>query len=145
MPNWFPCIPGFHHDDVPRDRNDGQPEYDNPSYRSNHAIALVNAEIAPTQFALGTAQFSKPKNGEVFYEVWHKEVEELLKMGKLKSFSAPNQTIVYFDDRTWHQGTPAISGGWRWFGRLSWNTKRIPTNEFRKQVQVYLTNPMQGW
>jgi hypothetical protein len=145
MPGWYPCIPGFHHDDVPRDRAEGQPEYDNPSYRSNHAIGLVNGDICPTQFALGTADFSTPKNDEVCYAVWHKEVTEHLKQGNLKSYSVPSDQVVFFDDRSWHQGTSAVKNGWRWFGRVSWNTARVPTNEIRRQVQVYLENPMQGW
>lgn len=27
MPGFWPCIPGWHHDDVPREREDGQPDY----------------------------------------------------------------------------------------------------------------------
>lgn len=60
MPGWFPCIPGWHHDDVPRERSDGQPNYHNPSYRSEHVMALVGGgssvpvetphECQPTSF-----------------------------------------------------------------------------------------------
>src|SRR5690348_15718886 len=41
MPTWYPCIPGWHHDDVPRSREDGQPNYKNPEYHSEHIAAVV--------------------------------------------------------------------------------------------------------
>jgi hypothetical protein len=148
MKGWFPCIPGFHHDDVPRHTSNGQPNYTDPEYRSQHCMGLVNGEICPTEFAIGTAEFSEIGEDQVAYEVWHKEVEQRLMEGtSLVLHDAPSNKLVYFDDRTWHQGTRAIAGGWRWFGRISWNTARVNniTNEIRRQVQVYLENPMQGW
>jgi hypothetical protein len=30
MPGWYPCIPGWHLDDIPRTRPDGQPDHVNP-------------------------------------------------------------------------------------------------------------------
>lgn len=145
MKDWWPCIPGFHHDDVPRDREDGQPEYDSPSYRSQHAMALFNGGICPTEFALGESDFSDPKNIKMVYREWHKEVSGKIETGKLSLYLAPSNQIVYFDDRTWHQGTQAKADGWRFFIRASWNTKRPILNEMRTQVQVYLSTPFEGW
>ena len=145
MPGWFPCIPGFHHDDVPRGEN-GQPDYINPAYRSNHVMGLVNGDICPTQFALGPASLSIPEN-DIIYKHWHPEVEQLCRDGKLELIDAPSGVLIYFDCDTLHQGQRARDGGWRWFGRLSWNTHRSRnvTNEIRRQVQVYLEYPMEGW
>lgn len=61
MPGWYPAIPGWHHDDVPRAPiptgqhfiTAGQPDYDNPRYRSEHIMGLVNADVCPTQFIVG--------------------------------------------------------------------------------------------
>ena len=62
MPNWYPAIPGWHHDDIPRPTTTlGQPDYDNPSYQSEHIMGLVNADICPTQFISLTKE-----NTEVF-------------------------------------------------------------------------------
>lgn len=145
MPGWFPCIPGFHHDDVPRSRSDGQPNYDDPEYRSLHALALINGDIAPTNFAVGTADFAGVPLGETIYKQWHEEVEEYIASGKLNRVAAPSNQIVIFDDRAWHEGVRAVGNGWRWFGRASWATNRTPTDEIRRQVQVYMENPMEGW
>lgn len=169
MEGWYPCIPGFHHDDVPRYREDGQPwyaqnEYElsiragsgfnadsnlptNKVYRSKHALALVGDDICRTEFALGEAEFNPVGRGEILYKLWHPEVVKHIDQGNLESVDAPMHQVVFFDDRSWHQGTPAKGSGWRWFGRASWDTDRIErcTNEIRTQVQVYLENPMEGW
>ncbi len=142
---FFPCIPGWHHDDVPRSSSNGQPNYHNPEYRSQHVMALANGEICPTQFALGEANFPEINSGQVYYKIWHPIVESKIQNGELELFSAPSNRLIFFDDRSWHQGIKAIGNGWRWFVRASRNTNRKPTNEIRRQVQVYLENPMDGW
>lgn len=145
MPGWFPCIPGYHHDDVPRDREDKQPEYHNPSYRSKHALILFNGDICPTDFAIGEEEFSDPRNHDIIYKQWHKEVMSNIDNKKLEVIKAPSDTVIFFDDRTWHQGTRSVGNGWRLFIRASWDTNRKPTNEIRRQVQVYMEHPMEGW
>ena len=145
MKGWYPCIPGFHHDDVPREREDGQPEYFNPSYRSEHIMALHGGDICPTQFALGESEFECVDLGNIIYKEWHKEVCDKVNSQELSIIKAPSNIMIHFNDRTWHQGVKATDNGWRWFGRASRNTGRKPTNELRKQVQVYLENPMEGW
>jgi hypothetical protein len=145
MPGWWPCIPGWHHDDIPRTRRDGQPNYDTPEYRSVHAMALVNGGICPTEFAIGRCAMPKLPLGTVIYKHWHPLVEALCVNGDLERVSAPSNQIVWFDWQTFHQGIPAVSAGWRWFGRASFETDRKPTNEVRRQVQVYLQFPMEGW
>lgn len=143
---WYPAIPGYHHDDVPRSRpGDSQPNYHNPEYRSEHIMALVNGDICPTQYALGEAEFPDVDQGEVYYKVWHPLVDAKVNSGELTSFSAPTNTLLHFDDRSWHQATKAVSNGWRWFIRATRNTHRPIVNEIRKQVQVYLEFPMEGW
>ena len=155
MPGWFPAIPGFHHDDVPRPEipvgqhfaTAGQPDYDNPRYLSEHIIGLVNAEVCPTEFALGNCFMNAVPDGEVVYRQWHKEVEALLAKGQLTRFVAPDRTLIQFDWQTFHSGTKAVRNGWRWFGRVSRNTDRVKTitNEIRRNAQVYLEFPMEGW
>lgn len=145
MPGWFPCVPGFHLDDIPRELPNGQPNHRNPSYLAEHLLCLVNGEVAPTEFALGLAEFPEIKEGEKYYQVWHPIVEQKIKNGELSKFCAPSNQLIYFNCHTWHQGVKAVKNGWRWFIRCSRNTGRKPTNEIRAQVQVYLEVPMEGW
>lgn len=145
MEGWYPCIPGFHHDDVPRTRSDKQPNYHTPAYKSQHIMALVNGDICPTEFALGQVDLEEPDIGKIIYKEWHPKVQEFIKEGQLDSFRVKSDTLYHFDWQSFHQGTAAVKSGWRWFGRLSWDTDRKIHNEIRNQVQVYLEFPMEGW
>lgn len=155
MPGWYPAIPGYHHDDVPRGDipagqhflTAGQPDYDNPRYLSEHIIGLVNADVCPTHFAIGEATFSEVPEGKTVYKHWHPEVLKHIEDGTLSVFEAPDRTLVQFDHDTWHTGSKAVKNGWRWFGRVSRNTDRVKkiTNEIRVNAQVYLEFPMEGW
>lgn len=155
MKDWFPAIPGFHHDDVPRPKipvgqhfiSAGQPDYDNPRYHSEHILGLVNADVCPTQFALGESTFSMIPDGELIYRKWHEEVLQKLANGDLVSFNAQDRSLYQFDWQTWHTGVKSLGHGWRWFGRVSRKTDRVQgvTNEIRVNAQVYLEFPMDGW
>lgn len=164
MKDWYPCIPGFHHDDVPRIRFDGQPYYPENEdermtaagntrwpqptgdlYRSKHAMGLYGDDICCTEFALGTAPFTPLGFQEILYREWHPEVVAHLETGVLTSYRAPMHKIVHFDDRSWHQGVPSTGAGWRFFIRASWSTDVAPENQIRRQTNVYLENPMEGW
>jgi len=155
MPGWYPAIPGWHHDDVPRAEiptgqhfiTGGQPDYDNPRYKSEHILGLVNAEICPTEFAIGNCLMPKIKEGDLIYREWHKEVEMLIEDNILQKHECEDRYLYYFDWQAFHSGTKAVSNGWRWFGRVSRNTERVNkiTNEIRVNCQVYLEFPMEGW
>ena len=143
MKNWYPCIPGYHHDDVPRSTSTGQPNYLSPEYRSEHLCGLVNAHICPTKFVDDVVNLSEPDETILQYEKWHKEIEALAP----NTYNAESGKYIQFDCDAFHTGTKAVEGGWRWFIHLSRNTDRQKniTNEIRRQVQVYLENPIEGW
>jgi len=155
MPGWYPAIPGYHHDDVPRPEipvgqhfvTAGQPDYDNPRYKAEHIMALVNAEICPTKFIIAECKMPAIPEGELIYRKWHEVVKHLIEEGKVQVVSAPDKQLIYFDWQCFHTGDKAVSNGWRWFGRISRNTERVKkiSNEIRTQVQVYLEFPMEGW
>lgn len=145
MPGWFPCIPGWHHDDVPRTMANGQPNYNSPHYRSRHLMGLVNAQVCPTEFAIGNIRLDLPEEG--VYRTWHPLVEDAVRNGQLNLYRARSGLMYEFDWQTFHQGTRARENGWRWFIRVSKNTDRVSncTNEVRTQTQVYMEFPMEGW
>lgn len=155
MPGWYPAIPGYHHDDVPRPEipvgqhfaTAGQPDYDKPRYKSEHIMGLVNADICPTEFAIGQCEMPKIEDGGLIYREWDAEVKRLIQNGDLTKAKAQDRALYYFDHNTFHTGQKAVGNGWRWFGRISRNTDRTKhiTNEIRQQVQVYLEFPMEGW
>lgn len=155
MPGWYPAIPGWHHDDVPRPEiptgqhfiTAGQPDYDNPKYKSEHILGLVNANICPTEFIIGDCTMPEIPEGELIYRKWHEEVNHLLAFERISKIKSEDRRLYQFDWQTFHTGTKCIENGWRWFGRVSRNTDRINkiTNEIRVNCQVYLEFPMEGW
>lgn len=148
MKGWYPAIPGFHHDDVPRSTLNGQPNYDNPEYNSEHLMGLVNGEICPTVFAVGKMTLPKLYSKDsVIYEEWNKVVDNLVWKRLVREEEAESGKVIYFDCNAMHRVQEAKENGWRWFIRVSRNTHRTRhvTNEVRRQVQVYMSNPTQGW
>lgn len=154
MPGWFPCIPGWHHDDLPRTREDKQPNYFDNSVRAEHAMMLFNGDICPTEFAIGDIELDIPGENEIIYRLWHPKIDLACDTGVLRKQSIPSATVAFFNDRTWHQGTAAKAGGFRFFIRASRhfnaNGERIAkpgilANEQRFQSQVYMPDPYVGW
>lgn len=145
MPGWLTCIGGFHHDDIPRNTPNGQPNYQSPDYLSEHLMGLVNADISPTLFALGEHELPLVTD-DIVYKVWHPLVEQQMTEGILKPYEVSSGKYVQFDWQSMHMGVPVRKNGWRWFVRLSRCTDRQKkiTNEIRKQTQVYL-DPKAGW
>lgn len=147
MPKWYPTIPGFHHDDVPRTRSDGQPNYLNPEYKSEHLTCVINAEICPTLFALGKHVMPDIQTGDIVYKRWHPCVVKQLDQNLLQPYEIKSGDLVEFDWQTMHTAQAARANGWRWFIRASRKTDRTKniTNEIRRQVNVYLEYPIEGW
>ncbi len=147
MEGWYPCIPGWHHDDVPRTRIDKQPNYETPEYYAEHAMLLLNADLAPTEFITGVFNLPEVPIGETVYEKWHKEVDKAYAENPLKYVKeyAPNDRIVVFNSSTFHQGTTAVNSGWRFFIRATKKSKATIKNKIRKNANVYLPAPFAGW
>lgn len=96
-PGIYLGIPGYHHDDIPRTTIDKQPNYSDVEPKAQHCMAVVNAEIAPTEFALGEASFPDIEVGEQYYEKWHPIVENYIAYGQLKSVLVKDRQLVMFD------------------------------------------------
>ena len=145
MEGWFPCIPGWHLDDVPRTRIDGQPDHVNPEYHAEHLMCIVG-DCSKTMFINGDVMLEDVPAGDgTIYEIWHSEIEAMIERGELSATACSTNNLIQFDWQTFHRGSAATHGGWRWFIRATRNTKRIVTNELRRQVQVYLPAVNAGW
>jgi hypothetical protein len=155
MAGWLPCIPGWHLDDIPRTRQDGQPDHANPIYRAEHVLALVG-DCSKTRFLVGELQLQDVADGQLgpggvcpetsIYGKWHEDIEFALEMSaSLKEESAPERRLIQFNDQAFHRGVAATHAGWRWFARVTRGSDRKPLNKIRTQTQVYLPAPNAGW
>lgn len=147
MPGWYPCIPGWHLDDVPRTRADGQPEHDHPAYKSWNVMAIIG-DASITEFIKGDVELADVGFHEgAVYGQWNAEINRQLqsKNCSIAIRQAPDSTMITFKYGAFHRGVPATKFGWRFFIRANYNTARRVMNEIRKQTQVYLPVPEAGW
>lgn len=144
MPGMYPCIPGWHHDDVPRDRSDGQPNYENPIYKSQHCMAIWG-DCSLTEFAIGEYDFSIPPVGMKIYKNISPIVDGLCDNGILNKIIAPEHHLIYFDWNTWHRGAATTKTGFRFFIRATKNSNLKPQNEIRYNANVYMPVLEEGW
>jgi hypothetical protein len=142
MPGFYPCIPGWHHDDVPRTRIDGQPNYDNPEYKSEHLLVVIGNTAMP-QFLRKSAVMPEIPAGKTVYQAWDRIINASFSEDDF--YTVGSGDVYQFDWQTFHRGMSAKLHGWRYFIRFSWNTERKILNEIRNQVQVYLPDPSIGW
>lgn len=144
MPGWWPCIPGWHHDDVPRSTPSSQPNYRNPEYRSVHYAAIVG-DCSRTEY-LATSQLDMPEVVDgVVYGKWNEIINKGIEAGLLHTYQIHPNEIIRFTWQDFHRGMKADKNGWRFFIRASAGTFRPITNEIRRQVQVYMPDPEAGW
>lgn len=144
MPGMFPCIPGWHHDDVPRERSDGQPNYENPSYSAEHCMALWG-DCSLTEFAVGEHEVEIPPLGSKIYKILSPQIEELCLNGTLERMMALPRKQIFFDCQTWHRGAPTTHTGFRFFIRATRNSALQPLNEIRHNANVYMPVIEEGW
>jgi hypothetical protein len=154
MKDWYPSIPGWHCDDVPRLDKYSQPDFSLRDPTVQHFCVLIS-DSQPDPFngsgVSGTEYLIEPTTLAVDpTAVWH-SVDILLNdmlaegvLGATPTSFAKDKHIIQFDQNTLHRTSPARTPGWRLFFRCSL-TYRKPANEIRKQVQVYIPPDKVGW
>ncbi len=158
MRQWYPAIPGWHGDDVPRG-SDGQPVYLGqgegggdvcwrPEWISEHRMVVIDAADAPTgsmtEFASGRLSVPHPylhRPGEAVYAKWSDAIDV---MGQGHRRNVESGRVVHFDGEAMHRAVPARSPGWRYFIRAS-IASYPPENEIRYNANVYLAAVNAGW
>lgn len=152
MPSWYPCIPGWHHDDVLRTRSDGQPDYFELQKRPEvrHVFVVIDALNQPTnsltEYLTTPITLTippEPLHDQTIYGIWNDEINRTI--ADHKTSNVNSSAVWEFGTSDFHRGVPASSFGWRIFIRASKNSTRQVTNEQRTQSQVYLPVPEAGW
>lgn len=145
MPEQYPCIPGWHCDNVPRNYSLGQPDLSQLNEPEYH----ITMHIDSCDDLCNTLFINKPS--VIHYDekrVWG-SIDEYISKNFDESemtVSAKSGQIAIFNRATLHRCEAARDKGWRFFFRLSF-TKGDPKlflNMKRNQVQVYTTSGG-GW
>ena len=147
MKGWYPCIGGWHCDNIPRNTENGQPNYKNPPFVSNLILGVVDVGTGSlTEFLDGPVTLPDPPEDldSPLYGFWSKEINKQLAAGEIQSSIITNRSVIGFDSFTFHRGTPATGSGWRFFIRATTDTPQTAYNEIRQQVNTYI--PVEaGW
>lgn len=155
MPAMVPCIPGWHTDDAPRssDYCGGQPNIFDPEYVTEHLLCVVDAGTGSlTEFLLGPVDAPQQMvesaygaRGTTFYKTMDTLIETGYAGRDCERVHPASGDIVSFDSHSWHRGVPAKSRGFRFFIRITRNSRHKVENEIRSNAQVYITDTSYGW
>lgn len=154
MTGWYPSIPGWHCDDVPRRELYSQPDLSLRDSAVQHFTCLVS-DAQPDVFSgvgvTGTEYLVEPITLAIdptaVWKTADQLVNDMISMGVLGPTATSflkDRDIVQFDQNSLHRASPARVPGWRLFFRCSL-THRKPVNEIRKQAQVYIPADQVGW
>ncbi|MDR5879040.1 hypothetical protein [Caballeronia sp. LZ032] len=155
MPGMVPCIPGWHTDDAPRSKDycDGQPNIFDPEYETRHLLCVVDAGTGSlTEFLRGPVDLDRQvieSHHTAFGTNFYKAVDSQIEYGSVAAdcerVTPLSGDIVEFDVHSWHRGVPAKARGFRFFIRITRNSKHKVENELRSNAQVYITDTSYGW
>ncbi|OXJ32659.1 hypothetical protein CFB82_19940 [Burkholderia sp. HI2714] len=155
MPGMVPCIPGWHTDDAPRSKDycDGQPNIFTPEYVTEHLLCVVDAGTGsltefldgPVELPQGDIERAYKESGRTFYKSADTFIERGLVAKDCVHLQPASGDIVQFDAHSWHRGMPAKARGFRFFIRITRNSKHKVENELRSNAQVYITDTSYGW
>jgi len=145
MRGQYPSIPGWHCDDVPRDKKYAQPDFNLCDEDTQHFLVIISDTkdpancISGTEFITNAREYNLDKNN--IYGSLNTEVQ---KDESKDTRFVREREIVQFNQAAIHRASPAKTSGWRYFFRLSY-THRKPVNEIRNQTQIYVNPDDAGW
>lgn len=145
-PGWYPSIPGWHGDYVPRGEN-GQPDLAAVDPRVQHFMILastVENPVSATEFLCDRVELQVDPDA-----VW-KSVNQQLQTKENRTQRVQQLTWYQFSQDALHQATPATTPGWRLFYRASilpvdHPNAQGPVNVIRRCTQIYMDVKTAGW
>jgi hypothetical protein len=158
MPGFYPCIPGWHTDGVPRGpelnpAGKGAPNiFAQDSMASTRYHLLVTGSGCLTKFLTSPLTLNIPDEPTTdLYKLADGQVRDMFEGRDMCGFtaeSAPSCTVVEFDWWTLHTGVKATKHEWRYLIRVTETDHFTPQTDLRQvirtQQQVYVPESF-GW
>ena len=140
MPEFYPCIGGWHCDTVPRPNGKSQPDISLMREDIFHYLCIIPStpNLSNTEFVTSELMIDVDEN-----LVWRSVNKAVDEAENKVIFKAEDGDVIRFSQSSIHRGTPSTGHGWRYFFRLTF-TEKEPQNKIRHQVQVY-TAPDTSW
>lgn len=142
-PGMYPCIGGWHCDEVPRSVKNGQPIISKIGDDAQHWLVSLatDPKLCPTAFISEQVDLLDGViDPDAVWKSLHKHIES---SHYSKQFAYPGE-VVRHSRSDIHAGTMAEMEGWRFFFKLWFAKPKGINNEIRRQVQVY-TDISGGW
>jgi len=139
MPQFYPCIGGWHCDTVPRATGTSQPNLSLMREDIFHYLCVIPStpNLSNTEFVMDDMIIDVDEN-----LVW-RSVNRAVDTRDKMTMRVGDGDVMRFSQSSIHRGMPATGHGWRYFFRLTF-TEKEPQNKIRHQVQVY-TAPDTSW
>lgn len=145
MKDWYPCIGGWHMDNIPRNTWNEQPDYKNPAFISDHVLCVIDVGTGSlTEFLEDEVSLTDPSQNRMVYDHFNEEINKKIGNGTINTRQYASGDVLSFDALTFHRGRAATGSGWRFFIRATTNTPQKAYNEIRRQVNVY-QDVKRGW
>lgn len=139
---YYPAIPGYHLDWIPRidkGRPTERPDMSNiPEYEH---IVLIVAETSLTEFVAESVSF--PDIDSSLNPFGH--ANQSIKVSGVRTEHVESGSMVLFTSRDWHRPSPALGSEWRLLIRASRASHARIKNEIRTQAQVYIPTLEASW
>lgn len=157
IPNFYPAIPGWHTDGVPRGEKldpsfKGKPNiFAQENMSDTRFHLLVTGEGCLTQFIDGKIDLEVPNEPNYdLYKIIDSVVKDHIEHGQLNEsvFTVPTCTAIEFDWWNLHTGVRAKKHEWRFLIRVTETDHMQPQTDLRQiirtQQQVYVPENF-GW
>lgn len=146
-PKWYPCIGGWHYDEILRKPN-GLLDWENNRLDKQHFLMVIDEGT----HSLTEIAYLNPLPNKQKYESFplvadYSKLNEWMKLNRDKYWTefVKSGHVYKLTNTTPHRGSPATGSGWRYFVRATINTQRNFVNEIRTQTQVYIHSVDKGW
>jgi len=141
---WYPAIPGWHLDSIPRSKTNRQPDFTLGTSNLDCYVAVVGS-VAMTEFITpGRSIRLWCPDGKRWSE-FSRDINSMIRDGEVTTQRIKPSTVVRFGPNDFHRATPAEGDGWRFFIRAVRGSATPHANEIRRQTQVYLHELEAGW
>jgi hypothetical protein len=153
MPGFYPAIPSWHTDGVPRGEElrpdvKGAPDIHAQEWMTPSRFhLLVTGEGCLTDFVTTPIELNVPDEPNTeLYKMIHDQIEE--RKNDLEITTIPTCTVVEWDWWNIHRGVKAQKHEWRYLIRVTETDHMQPQTDlrqiFRTQIQVYVPESF-GW
>lgn len=142
---WYPAIPGWHLDSIPRSKTNRQPDFAIDTSGLECVTAIIGGGSATEFLEPGSTINLHCRDGKRWAE-FSREINSSILDGEIRTKKLDFGAVVVFGPNDFHRASPSTGDAWRCFFRATRSPWIRPEQgKIRKQTQVYLHELEAGW